>query len=123
MVKKKKKNPPANAGDTGDGGSIPGVRKIPWRRKWQPTPVLLPEKSRGQRSLGGYSPWGRKRVGHDWACTHIGGSGESGSLTRFTRSTVHRSHHVFGWTENWDYLPIGTQVLFIRSDLCLLHIY
>jgi len=35
-------------------------RKIPWRRKWQPTPVFLPGKSHGQRSLVGYSPWGRK---------------------------------------------------------------
>ena len=54
---------------------------------------------------------------------HIGGSGASGSLTRFTPCTVHRSRHVFGWTENWDYLPIGTQVPFIRSDTYLLHIY
>ena len=44
----------------------PRVRKIPWRRKWQPTPVLLPGKSHGQRSLAGYSPWGH-RVGHHWA--------------------------------------------------------
>ena len=36
------------------------VGKIPWRRKWQPTPVLLPGKSHGWRSLEGYSPWGRK---------------------------------------------------------------
>ena len=36
------------------------LRKIPWRRKWQPTPVHLPGKSRGQRSLVGYSPWGRR---------------------------------------------------------------
>ena len=36
------------------------VRKIPWRRKWQPTLVCLPRKSHGQRSLVGYSPWGRK---------------------------------------------------------------
>ena len=36
------------------------VGKIPWRRKWQSTPVLLPGKSHGQRSLVGYSPWGRK---------------------------------------------------------------
>ena len=35
------------------------------RRKWQPTPVLLPGKFHGQRSLVGCSPWGR-RVGHDW---------------------------------------------------------
>ena len=38
----------------------PWVRKIRWRRKWQPTLVLLPGKSHGQRSLVGYSPWGRK---------------------------------------------------------------
>jgi len=38
-------------------------RKIPWRRIWQPTPVFLREKSHGQRSLVGYSPWGCKRVG------------------------------------------------------------
>ena len=33
------------------------VGKIPWRKKWQPTPVLLPGKFLGQRSLVGYSPW------------------------------------------------------------------
>ena len=33
----------------------PWVRMIPWRKKWQPTPVFLPEKSLGQRSLAGYS--------------------------------------------------------------------
>ena len=36
--------------------------KISWRRKQQPAPVLLPAKSHGQRSLVGYSPWGRKEV-------------------------------------------------------------
>ena len=36
------------------------VGKIPWRRKWQPTPVLLPGESHGGRSLVGYSPGGRK---------------------------------------------------------------
>ena len=36
------------------------VRKIPWRRKWQPTPVFLLGKFHGQRSLVGYSPWGHK---------------------------------------------------------------
>ena len=36
------------------------VRKIPWRRKWQPAPVLLPGKSHGWKSLVGYSPWSRK---------------------------------------------------------------
>ena len=41
-------------------GFNPWVRMLPWRRKWQPTPVFLPGKFHGQRSLGGYSPWGRK---------------------------------------------------------------
>jgi len=37
-------------------GFDPCIRKIPWRRKWQPIPVFLPGESRGQRSLAGYSP-------------------------------------------------------------------
>ena len=43
----------------------PWVRKILWRRKWQPTPVLLPGKSHGRRSLVG--SMGSQRVRHDWA--------------------------------------------------------
>ena len=53
-------NPSANAGDTRDMGLIPWLRKIPWRRKWQPIPVFLPEIVHGERSLVGYSPWGHK---------------------------------------------------------------
>ena len=36
------------------------VRKIPWRKKWQPIPVFLPGKSHGQTCLEGYNPWGCK---------------------------------------------------------------
>ena len=43
------------------------VRKIPWRREWKHTPVFLPGKSHGQRSLAGYSPWGHKSVRHNLA--------------------------------------------------------
>ena len=49
------KNLPANAGGAGDSGSIPGSRRFPWRRKWHPTPVFLPGKSHGWRSLADYS--------------------------------------------------------------------
>ena len=49
------KNLSANAED----GFDPWVRKIPWRRKWLPTPVFLPKEFHGQRSLESYSPWGR----------------------------------------------------------------
>ena len=49
----------------------PWVREIPWSRKWQPTPVFLPGKFHGQRSLTGYiQSMGLQRVGHDWACAH-----------------------------------------------------
>ena len=72
------KNQPANAGDVRNVGLIPGLETIPWRRAWQPTPVFLPGESHGQRSLVGYSPWGRqesdtterlsKAQGSDSAC-------------------------------------------------------
>ena len=63
----------ASACNVGDPGSIPGlgrslgwedlwVGKIPWRRKWQPTPVFLPGESPGQRSLLGCSPWGHTEL-------------------------------------------------------------
>ena len=51
------KNPPAEAGDERLGFD-PWVRKIPWRRAWQPTPVFLPGESHRQRSLVGCSPEG-----------------------------------------------------------------
>ena len=51
----------------------PWFGNIPWRRKWQPTPVFLPKESRGHRSLVGYSPQGHKRVRHDWAINSLPG--------------------------------------------------
>ena len=43
-------------------GFDPWVGRIPWRRAWQPTPVFLPGECHAQRSLVGYSPWGRKEL-------------------------------------------------------------
>ena len=54
------KNPPAMH----RRGFYPWVGKIPWRRKWQPTPVFLPGESHGQRSLEG-TVLGWQRAGHD----------------------------------------------------------
>ena len=49
----------ANAGNVRDvDGLDPWVRKTPWRRAQQPTPVFSPGGPHGQRHLGGYSPWG-----------------------------------------------------------------
>ena len=55
------KNPPTNTGDE-RWGFNPWIRKIPWSTKWHPTPIFLPKKFHGQRSLDGYSPWGRKEL-------------------------------------------------------------
>ena len=52
------KNLPANAEAAGDTGSISGLGRFPWSRKWQPVSVFLPGGSLGQRSLAGCSPWG-----------------------------------------------------------------
>ena len=55
----------------------PWVGKIPWRRAWQATPVFLLGKCHGQRSLAGYSPWGRKEsdmteaTEHAYTHTHV----------------------------------------------------
>ena len=46
----------------GRPGFNPWVRKIPWKRKCQPSPVFLPGEFHGQRSLAGYSPWGLKEL-------------------------------------------------------------
>ena len=53
LVAQMVKNLPA----TQETGFNPWFQKIPWRREWQPTPVFLPEKSHGQRSLVDFGPW------------------------------------------------------------------
>ena len=58
------KEPACNAGEL---GSIPGLGRSPWRKKWQPTPVVLPGESHGQRSPVDYSPLWSQRFGHDSA--------------------------------------------------------
>ena len=52
-------------------GFNPWVRKIPCRRKWQPTPVFLLGKSHGQRRLAGHSPWGCITVRHKLATKQL----------------------------------------------------
>ena len=71
-------------------GLDPWVRKIPWRRKWQPTPLFLPGESHGQRSLVGCSPWNH-RVRHDWCdLAHT----QEGSGAYSTR-----------WSQDWQSVP------------------
>ena len=70
------KNPPANARERRHEFD-PWVGKIPWSRKWQPTPVLLPAEFDGQRSRMGHRPWGHK----EWGMTaqHRGQVGREGA--------------------------------------------
>ena len=51
-------------------GFTPWVRKSPWRREWQPVPVILTGKSHGQRSLASYSPWSHKESDTTEATSH-----------------------------------------------------
>ena len=55
-------SPSANAGDAGDSEFDPCIGKTPWRKKQQLTPVFLPGKYPGQRSLAGYHPYGGKEL-------------------------------------------------------------
>ena len=48
----------------------PWVRKIPWRREWQPTPVFLPREFHGQRILANYSPGGWTQMSDEHTHTH-----------------------------------------------------
>ena len=64
------KEPACQCGRHKRHGFDPWVGKIPWIRAWQPTPVFLPGESHGQRSLAGYSPWGRKQLDMTEASEH-----------------------------------------------------
>ena len=64
------KNPPANAGDLRDMRLISGFGKIPWRRTWQPTLIVLPGESHGQRRLADYSPQGRNELNMTEVTSH-----------------------------------------------------
>ena len=63
------------------------VGKIPWRRKWQPTPLFLPGEFHGQRSLAGYSSWGCKESDTTEQLTHTHAAAFQAPLS----STVYQS--------------------------------
>ena len=61
--------------------------RFPWSRKWQPTPVILPGKFHGQKSLMGYTVHGVTNR-HNWAyihaCTHMGCTDQGHATTKYT---------------------------------------
>ena len=79
-------------------GFNPWMGKIPWRRKWQPTPVFLPGKSHRQRSLAGYSQWGCKES----------------DITMHTRINI-----LFVSTRQYRLQTIGTTQLLLQLAQCL----
>ena len=98
----------------------PWVGKIPWKRKWQPTPVFLPGKSYGQRSLMGYNPWSHKELDMSEWLTHT-----SLLRTRILEKAVHElgplyvfyPTHQFPPRTLWDdqllfFFFLNSQVLF-----------
>ena len=76
-----------NNGNLGEGHIWDSFMKTLIKRKWHPTPVLLPGKSHGWRSRVGCSPWGHRRVGHNWAT----------SLSLFT---------LMHWRRRWQSTPV-----------------
>ena len=72
----------------------PWVRKTPWRRKWQLTPVFLPGKSHGWRSLVGYSPWGRRESDStEWHHFHF----SQGEKWKFSQWKVFLTLYRIAW--------------------------
>ena len=83
------KGPPANAGDMGDSGSIPGLgRKIPWRRAQQPTSVFLPGEFHKQGSLVGCNPQSHKELDTSKLLSMRAGPKQERSLISFAKELV-----------------------------------
>ena len=103
------RNVPANAGDE-DTWVRSWVGKIPWSRKWQPTPVSWHGKFHGQRSLVDYSPWGWTWLSwtwpSDWACT---------ILHMCVRIHIHT--HTSGWHLKLGKLASGTTPCHLASPI------
>ena len=84
----------------------------PWRRKWQPTPVFLPGEFNGQRSLGGYSPWGHPELDMTEQLIHTYTHRHHREITEMVR---------YGWKKNCKDLLIarkfGGQNLWVKDRL------
>ena len=81
-------NPPQYSGM--ENGMATHSSILAWRMEWQPTPVFWHGEFHGQRSLVGYSPWGHKKLGHDWATFTFG---EFGGFKAWVT-------HLFAWPCN-----------------------
>ena len=105
-------------------GFNPWVRKIPWRRKWQPTPVSLPGESHRQRSLAGYSPWGCKesdtteQLHFHFSLLMSPAYGWVALLRIVKLSVDHLSWRLFRyWMENWIRSAENLIIIFLYLQL------
>ena len=103
----------------------PWVGKIPWRRKWKPTPVLMAEKFHGWRTLVGYSPWGCKesdkteRFHFHFQCPFIYSIDNRICLV----DHVNLIYSLYSWWEGFGSsslatLPLGFNCRFIPTSAC-----
>ena len=74
-------------------GFDPWVKQIPWKRNWQPIPVILPGESHGHRSLAGYNPWGRKKSATTEWLTHTHTQRKKESITALF--LLHHSYYYY----------------------------
>ena len=84
----------------------PWVRKIPWRRTEQPTPVFLPTEAHGQRSKAGCSPW--DMTASDLAHTHI-------SIHRHTHTHIYLYTHTYVYTNIHNYRILTLLISLFRK--------
>ena len=121
--------PPGKPTNAEDMSSVSGLERFPWRRKWQPTPVFLPGKSHGQRSLEGYSPRVTKSQARlsDWACIEIITRVLSFLLLMWciTLIGLHMLNHPYnsGVTPTWSYYMIFLMYCWIQFAKILLSVF
>ena len=94
-------------------GFYPSVKKTPWRKKCQLTPVFLSGESQQdwQKNLVGFSPWDCNRLGHDWAAEH-------GIVQDCTANCVCWVHRLIllGLQTNWTYAgTLGTKLIHMQE--------
>ena len=97
---------------------------IQWRRKWQPTPVFLPGKVHGQRSLVGCSPWGYMT----WACMHEGGGrwvasnklvelkkNKNKKTPQYSKTEIMADRPITSWQTDGETMETLTNLIFLGS--------
>ena len=92
----------------------PWVSKINWKRKWRPTPVFLPRKSHGQRSLVGYSPLGNKRFVHD---QRLNNNKKKSRLNEGLQSFTFYQRFIIAWLLSYAQLFLSPQIVAHQAPL------